>query len=60
MLWQFAVCMQVDDFFFYWSHRALHHRLLYRRIHKKHHDFKHSITISAEWCHPLEVSAAGK
>jgi sterol desaturase/sphingolipid hydroxylase (fatty acid hydroxylase superfamily) len=52
--WQFAFCMQVDDFFFYWGHRLAHHKLLYKYIHKRHHEFKHPVAISVEWAHPLE------
>lgn len=52
--WQFLACMQVDDFLFYWSHRLLHHRLIYKHIHKKHHDFRHSIAIGVEHAHPIE------
>ena len=54
IMWQFAFCMQVDDFFFYWGHRFAHHKLLYKYIHKRHHEFKHPIAISVEWAHPLE------
>jgi hypothetical protein len=38
LLWQYALCMQADDAAFYWSHRLLHHRWLYKRIHKRHHE----------------------
>jgi fatty acid hydroxylase domain-containing protein 2 len=54
VLWQLFVCVQVDDFLFYWSHRMLHHPLIYRYIHKKHHNFKHTIAIAVEWAHPIE------
>eukprot|EP01091_Cochliopodium_minus_P017034 TRINITY_DN6566_c0_g2_i1.p1 TRINITY_DN6566_c0_g2~~TRINITY_DN6566_c0_g2_i1.p1 ORF type:complete len:329 (-),score=34.68 TRINITY_DN6566_c0_g2_i1:79-1065(-) len=33
---------------FYFSHRLLHHPLLYKRFHKQHHEYKDTISISAE------------
>lgn len=52
--WQFVVCMQVDDFLFYWLHRLCHVGWFYKHIHKKHHQFKHTIAIAVEWAHPVE------
>ena len=43
-----------EDFFFYWSHRALHHPYLYPRIHKKHHEFYNTIHISGIHTHWLD------
>ena len=34
-LLQLTWCVVVEDFLFYWSHRILHHPLLYKRFHKK-------------------------
>mmetsp|Transcript_19907 Transcript_19907/g.25829 ORF Transcript_19907/g.25829 Transcript_19907/m.25829 type:complete len:194 (-) Transcript_19907:899-1480(-) len=51
---QVAICMQIDDFWFYWSHRLLHHRSIYKYIHKKHHEFRHTIPIAVEYAHPVE------
>lgn len=47
----FIVC---EDFCFYWSHRLLHTSFLYKRIHKQHHEFNVSISIAAEYAHPVE------
>jgi sterol desaturase/sphingolipid hydroxylase (fatty acid hydroxylase superfamily) len=38
-----------EDFFFYWSHWALHHPKLYKIIHKKHHEYTSPFTITAEY-----------
>lgn len=54
MLWHFALMMQIDDGLFYWAHRALHHRALYKRFHKRHHEFAHAVPLAAEWSHPVE------
>eukprot|EP00743_Colponemidia_sp_Colp-15_P015758 GILK01019047.1.p1 GENE.GILK01019047.1~~GILK01019047.1.p1 ORF type:complete len:242 (-),score=5.21 GILK01019047.1:39-764(-) len=41
---------------FYWTHRLLHEvPFLYRTIHKKHHKYIGSISIAAEYAHPLET-----
>eukprot|EP00123_Amoebidium_parasiticum_P016538 comp23483_c0_seq1/m.39272 comp23483_c0_seq1/g.39272 ORF comp23483_c0_seq1/g.39272 comp23483_c0_seq1/m.39272 type:complete len:287 (-) comp23483_c0_seq1:388-1248(-) len=47
-------CMVVEDTLFYWAHRALHHRSIYKYVHKKHHEFKVSVGIASEYAHPIE------
>jgi sterol desaturase/sphingolipid hydroxylase (fatty acid hydroxylase superfamily) len=44
----------VEDFTFYWTHRLLHHPWFYGRIHKQHHEYKTTISIAAEYAHPIE------
>jgi len=39
---------------FYWTHRLLHHPKIYPYIHKKHHEYGITISIAAEYAHPLE------
>jgi sterol desaturase/sphingolipid hydroxylase (fatty acid hydroxylase superfamily) len=48
------VSLIVNDTGFYWSHRALHIPVLYKAIHKQHHQFKQPIAQAAEWAHPIE------
>jgi len=57
-LWQITFWFIVNDALFYWAHRALHHPLLYGRIHKQHHLFKQTIGIAAEFAHPIEEMIA--
>ncbi|XP_055693628.1 fatty acid hydroxylase domain-containing protein 2-like [Lutzomyia longipalpis] len=49
-----VVCILLNEIGFYYSHRLLHHRILYKIIHKKHHEWTAPIAISAMYCHPIE------
>jgi len=51
---QILFFMFCEDFFFYWSHRLLHHPKLYPHIHKIHHEYNITISLAAEYSHPLE------
>ncbi|EDQ88186.1 uncharacterized protein MONBRDRAFT_26349 [Monosiga brevicollis MX1] len=51
---QILFCMLVEDTMFYWTHRTLHHRRIYKYIHKQHHKFRDSIGLAAEYAHPVE------
>jgi sterol desaturase/sphingolipid hydroxylase (fatty acid hydroxylase superfamily) len=44
----------LEDTTFYWAHRLLHHRLIYKYIHKKHHEYQTTIGVAAEYAHPIE------
>jgi sterol desaturase/sphingolipid hydroxylase (fatty acid hydroxylase superfamily) len=48
------VSLVVNDTGFYWSHRALHIPVLYKAIHKQHHQFKQPVAQASEWAHPIE------
>jgi methylsterol monooxygenase len=43
-----------NDITFYWTHRLLHTKTLYR-FHKQHHEFTGTVGIAAEYAHPIEV-----
>ena len=42
------------EFSFYWIHRLLHHRMVFRWIHAQHHTWKIPIPLIAAYAHPLE------
>jgi len=55
ILWQFVFNLTVIDTVFYWVHRGLHDLRIYKYVHKRHHDYKSVIALSAEYAHPVEV-----
>jgi methylsterol monooxygenase len=55
LLWQIPAFMVCEDTVFFWFHRTLHHRLLYKYIHKQHHEFKVTVGLAAEYSSPLEA-----
>jgi len=48
-----------EDFWFYWVHRLLHHRAIYKYIHKVHHDHAAPFGIAGEYAHPAETFILG-
>jgi len=59
MLWQLPAFFVIEDFYFYWAHRALHHKYIYKYIHKIHHEHKHPFGVTAEYAHPAETLLLG-
>eukprot|EP00123_Amoebidium_parasiticum_P011825 comp20923_c0_seq1/m.27921 comp20923_c0_seq1/g.27921 ORF comp20923_c0_seq1/g.27921 comp20923_c0_seq1/m.27921 type:complete len:306 (-) comp20923_c0_seq1:753-1670(-) len=51
---QFLLCVSMQDLFFYWTHRLLHHPSIYKHIHKQHHTFYTPTSIGSEYAHPIE------
>jgi plant 4alpha-monomethylsterol monooxygenase len=49
----------LEDFLFYFGHRALHTPTLYKKIHSVHHEHSAPFGIVAEYAHPLEVLFLG-
>lgn len=49
----------LDDFLYYWSHRLLHTRWLYKTIHAWHHRIVTPWAITGNYMHPLELSLTG-
>ena len=49
-----AVCVFANETIFYFSHRLLHNKKLFRMIHRKHHTFRQVRPVSSEYAHPVE------
>lgn len=58
-LWQIPVFFVIEDFYFYWIHRFLHHKRVYKYVHKVHHEHKYPFGIAAEYAHPVETFFLG-
>ncbi|EFA01901.1 fatty acid hydroxylase domain-containing protein 2 isoform X1 [Tribolium castaneum] len=54
VLYELAVHILVEEAAFYYSHRLLHHRSLYKIIHKQHHEWTAPIAVTAIYSHPIE------
>jgi 4-alpha-methyl-delta7-sterol-4alpha-methyl oxidase len=53
---QLVFFFYLDDLLYYWSHRALHTRWLYKKIHAWHHRIVTPWAITGNYMHPLELS----
>jgi len=59
LVWQCFAAFVVEDFYFYWIHRFLHWKAIYKHIHKIHHDHAAPFGITAEYAHPVETVFLG-
>nr|XP_048716764.1 fatty acid hydroxylase domain-containing protein 2 isoform X3 [Caretta caretta] len=53
-LLELSIFTLVEEILFYYSHRLVHHPLLYKRIHKKHHEWTAPIGVVSLYAHPVE------
>ncbi|GAA5994991.1 methylsterol monooxygenase [Rhodotorula paludigena] len=49
----------MEDTWHYVVHRIMHHRRLYKYIHKVHHEYSAPFGLAAEYAHPIEVLVLG-
>jgi len=60
LVFLFWVAYFANDFFFYWAHRLVHSKPIYKYIHKQHHEYKGTIGFAAEYAHPIEQIIANQ
>ncbi|KAM7350130.1 fatty acid hydroxylase domain-containing protein 2-like [Cochliomyia hominivorax] len=53
-LLQLAIMSVLEEALFYYVHRLLHHRSIYKYFHKKHHEWTAPIAAMTFYCHPVE------
>ncbi|XP_065364087.1 fatty acid hydroxylase domain-containing protein 2-like [Calliphora vicina] len=49
-----ALMSLLEEPLFYYAHRMLHHRSIYKYFHKKHHEWTSPIAAMTFYCHPVE------
>mmetsp|Transcript_42161 Transcript_42161/g.98880 ORF Transcript_42161/g.98880 Transcript_42161/m.98880 type:complete len:731 (-) Transcript_42161:77-2269(-) len=59
MAWRLALSLVVDDTWVYFGHRFLHHKKIYKHVHKVHHTYQSPFAPDAEYEHPVETVFLG-
>ncbi|CRK91231.1 CLUMA_CG004912, isoform A [Clunio marinus] len=54
ILFDIIVCIFVEEFGFYYSHRLMHSKRIYKHIHKQHHLWQSPVAVTAIYAHPIE------
>ncbi|CAN7061042.1 unnamed protein product [Brassica rapa subsp. trilocularis] len=49
----------IEDFVFYWGHRILHTKWLYKNVHSVHHEYATPFGLTSEYAHPAEILFLG-
>lgn len=49
----------LEDFIFYWGHRLLHTKWLYKHVHSVHHEYATPFGLTSEYAHPAEILFLG-
>jgi sterol desaturase/sphingolipid hydroxylase (fatty acid hydroxylase superfamily) len=55
----FTICLLLNETMFYFGHRLLHTKTLYKMIHKQHHEYIGTRSFAAEYAHAAEDVLTG-
>eukprot|EP00245_Coleochaete_scutata_P005211 TRINITY_DN18583_c0_g2_i1.p1 TRINITY_DN18583_c0_g2~~TRINITY_DN18583_c0_g2_i1.p1 ORF type:complete len:290 (-),score=54.70 TRINITY_DN18583_c0_g2_i1:772-1599(-) len=59
ILLQLLCFFVIEDFVFYWGHRILHTKWLYKHVHSVHHEYATPFGLTSEYAHPAEILFLG-
>ncbi|OQS00487.1 hypothetical protein THRCLA_05944 [Thraustotheca clavata] len=59
IFWKIIVFAILEDFYNYWIHRLLHWKVIYKYVHRLHHEIATPIAFSSEYVHPIETFVVG-
>jgi sterol desaturase/sphingolipid hydroxylase (fatty acid hydroxylase superfamily) len=54
LILQVTFFMLMEDMTFYFGHRLLHNKRIYRFIHKQHHEYNTTVGLASFYAHPVE------
>lgn len=55
MIMSFVIMVVYHDFYFYWTHRLMHHKALFKYVHRVHHESTNPSPWAAYSFHPWEA-----
>ena len=55
LFFSFVLTLLFHDFYFYWTHRFMHHKKIFRHVHRVHHESTNPSPWAAYAFHPLEA-----
>lgn len=55
MIMSFIITLVFHDFYFYWTHRVMHHKKLFKYVHRVHHESTNPSPWAAYSFHPWEA-----
>jgi fatty acid hydroxylase domain-containing protein 2 len=58
VLFEIGICILVEEFGFYYSHRLMHNKRIYKYIHKQHHLWTAPVAVTAIYAHPIGMKLA--
>lgn len=57
VLFEIGICILVEEFGFYYSHRLMHSKRIYKYIHKQHHLWQSPVAVTAIYAHPVGMES---